>query len=442
MPCPNPFDLRHQRPGPTGDLVEKFLSGYESRLTRQGYRSDLTQVFGEEGATRAKVAQVQEEDVVEHLRDASSLARATLERRVEALKSFFRWLLAQGLIEERPIGKSQQTTDLVDRALQETGGDADPEDDAEQEGDADPEGDTNEESASDGNGESGRTHRNERSDKKSARHTSISNASQQPNEGGGHRQDQSRNTGAGSDSKSDSLSRAGASDGGAGDSDGGDSPSSSENFQSRRKSEGKDKSEAEDGAREEDPESDGDPFGIPRWASEGAGKDVGTLHLDAGEHVPLGRLPSVLHSALSEIADSEKLFDPTRLSLRYDHSLSVQICFYEERGLIEIRIQNDVLYQIIEGDAASIPHSAIPYRALVYLNVRGWALPSELYDQLALLSGSARLESPPSEDCPIWTLESAHQPAGWLQVSREITGAFANGFQIGRDEELYVRKRS
>ena len=90
MSFPNPFDLRHHRSGPDGDLVERFLSTYDSRQTRRNYRTDLRQFFGGEGITRHVASKVEEDDITEFLRDrVDSLKRSTLERKTETVRSFF-----------------------------------------------------------------------------------------------------------------------------------------------------------------------------------------------------------------------------------------------------------------------------------------------------------------------------------------------------------------
>jgi hypothetical protein len=122
MAFPNPFDLQHHRSGPDGDLVEQFLSTYGNRQTRRSYRSDLRQ-FLNEGVTRRAASRIQEEDITEFLRGrAGSLKRKTLKRKLETLRSFFRWLGEQGVIEELPICENQSTGDLVEQVLQDASG--------------------------------------------------------------------------------------------------------------------------------------------------------------------------------------------------------------------------------------------------------------------------------------------------------------------------------
>ncbi len=131
MTSPNPPDLEHKGSGPSRDLMEEFLSRYDSYQTRRNYRADLKQFFGEDGATRTEAAQVETEDIVEFLTEkATSLARSTLKRKAETLRSFFQWLSTQGLIEKRPIGSDQKTTDLIEQVVSKTGDDTEEEKDS------------------------------------------------------------------------------------------------------------------------------------------------------------------------------------------------------------------------------------------------------------------------------------------------------------------------
>lgn len=118
MGYPNPFDLRHFRPGAEGGLVEKFLSTYESRQTRRNYRTDLSQFFEGETVGLRQVEQVGREDLAQFLREkSSSLARSTLQRKLETLRSFFAWLRERGVLQEGPLGKDQATKDVLDQVL-------------------------------------------------------------------------------------------------------------------------------------------------------------------------------------------------------------------------------------------------------------------------------------------------------------------------------------
>lgn len=118
MPPANSFDLGIHRSGSEEDLVERFLATYNNRQTRRNYRTDLRQFFDEEGVTRQKASQVHEGDITDFLKErAGSLKRTTLERKIESVRSFFRWLAEQDLIEEPPIDKSVDTGDLARRIL-------------------------------------------------------------------------------------------------------------------------------------------------------------------------------------------------------------------------------------------------------------------------------------------------------------------------------------
>jgi len=108
------------RSGSGEDLVDRFLSTYDNRQTRRNYRTDLRQFFGEESVTRQKASRVREGDLTDVLKErAGSLKRTTLERKIESIRSFFRWLAEQDLIEETPLDTSVDTRDLIERVLEE-----------------------------------------------------------------------------------------------------------------------------------------------------------------------------------------------------------------------------------------------------------------------------------------------------------------------------------
>ena len=120
MPPPNASHSETDRSGSDGYLVERFLATYDNRQTRRNYRTDLRQFFGEDKLTPQEVSQVREGDITDVLKErAGSLKRTTLERKIESVRSFFRWLAEQDLIEEPPIDKSVDTGALARRILKE-----------------------------------------------------------------------------------------------------------------------------------------------------------------------------------------------------------------------------------------------------------------------------------------------------------------------------------
>lgn len=180
--------------------------------------------------------------------------------------------------------------------------------------------------------------------------------------------------------------------------------------------------------------------GIPQWILDAAQEDVGKLDVKSGERVPLGRLPSALRSALGEITDSDRRSDPADVSLRYDSGISVQIRVYQDRGVIEARIQSDLLRQSVQDETSSLlPRAPIAYREISYLKQRGWALPSELLNQIILIPSTASSQNLTSADCPVWSQEPAHLPEAHFRVSVEVSATFAEGFGIAKEEEIRVR---
>jgi site-specific recombinase XerD len=122
----DPTDMQGPRPESEEDLAGAFLSTFDSRQTRRNYRTDLKQFFEAEAVGREQVERVRKRDVVDFLREqAARVKRATLERRVETLKSFYRWLAQRGLVDTRPLGTDERTKELVDGALEEAYDDED-----------------------------------------------------------------------------------------------------------------------------------------------------------------------------------------------------------------------------------------------------------------------------------------------------------------------------
>lgn len=89
------------------DLVPLFLLRYEAANTRRSYANDLAQFFGTEAVTLRMARAVSFVDVNTHLeRIAAEGARpSTIQRRVAALRGFFSWLVALGLLELNPADR-------------------------------------------------------------------------------------------------------------------------------------------------------------------------------------------------------------------------------------------------------------------------------------------------------------------------------------------------
>jgi hypothetical protein len=399
----NPFDLKHQRPGPDGNLIEEFLSAYDSRKTRRGYRSDLKQFFKEEMVDRHQARQVQKEDIAQFLREqASSYARSTLKRKVETLRSFFRWLAEQGLVEERPIGADQKTTDLVDQILQE-----------EEEGDEEPGGEAYSRKGTEGERPS------------QSRRGGPTSASF-----GGRKRGQEKfgHTDAFDQDMSGGQGAEGMTSG----------PVPSENPPKDDGSKGDRNSRSEKRFEQAEPDSGEDAFEIPSWVIESAEGNVEEVPLNAGESVPLSDLPSALRYALGEITSPSSVIDPTRLSVRFDPDLAVQVYYYHDRNFIEVKVQHNIIDRIVRtGAGGSVSTESVPLTAIVYLSQRDWALPPEVYEKVNHI-----ITGPDSEGYPTWTREPAYSPIAQYWVAAEITGVLAEGFKIGKDEGIYLRKHT
>ena len=99
-----------ERPG-TGlsesDLLPVYLLRFDRAQTRRAYANDLTQFFGRERISLDEARRVSFVDVNAFLAEAESggTKPTTLRRKVAALRGFFGWLQALGLIEANPADR-------------------------------------------------------------------------------------------------------------------------------------------------------------------------------------------------------------------------------------------------------------------------------------------------------------------------------------------------
>ncbi|MEM9665837.1 MAG: tyrosine-type recombinase/integrase [Bacteroidota bacterium] len=92
---------------PSVDLLTAFLQRYDRPATRRAYRNDLTQFFGTDRISVEMTQVVRFVHVNQHIADleAGFHKPSTIKRRVAALRGFFSWLLALGLIPVNPTDK-------------------------------------------------------------------------------------------------------------------------------------------------------------------------------------------------------------------------------------------------------------------------------------------------------------------------------------------------
>lgn len=416
MPIPNPFDLRHHRSGPDGDLVERFLATYENRQTRRNYRTDLRQFFDDEEVTRHQVRRVQEDDVNDFLQQrVDSLKRGTLERKLEVIRSFFRWLAEQNLIEELPIGESADTGDLIDSILEE----------------------------------SSATTQEDGSSKRSFYETALPDEGS-PIEGGGLREkpDPGQDGSPSSRSVSNEAPSRGERKGRKSssvrseDSDTGSSGEDSPKVDSAgepvvdRGSDG-DRSSGKISADEasiDEGSDEGDPTSIPQWAFPSG--NTTDIDLKRGENFALEDLPDALCGGLRKL---EKVGGAEGLFLRCTDDLAMRIQYRQDlhSPLAEVTIEHRRLEKLGQR-AGGLSEAPALRQAILYLAGRGWALPRCLYDRVDALPDSADAEGSFSEGRPKWTQEKADNQMVRMALAGEVTGALAQGFGVEKNEDVFL----
>ncbi|MFN3597259.1 MAG: tyrosine-type recombinase/integrase [Rubricoccaceae bacterium] len=89
------------------NLLELFLLRFDRPNTRRGYRNDLVQFFGADDIRTGTARAVTFVDVNAHLefmRQAGQSA-ASIQRRTAALRGFYNWLLALGIVTHNPADR-------------------------------------------------------------------------------------------------------------------------------------------------------------------------------------------------------------------------------------------------------------------------------------------------------------------------------------------------
>ena len=93
--------------GPEANLIAAYLHRFDRPQTRRAYENDLTQFFGRSHITVDDVRGTSFLHVNQHLLDLEEAGAkpATLRRRVAAIRGFFEWLVALGVLEKNPANR-------------------------------------------------------------------------------------------------------------------------------------------------------------------------------------------------------------------------------------------------------------------------------------------------------------------------------------------------
>ncbi|MFT5514062.1 MAG: integrase [Rhodothermales bacterium] len=99
--------LRDRLAAPDTNLIEAFLHRFDNERTRRSYKNDLRQFFGDSQVPLAVAQGVTFFHVNDYLAGLTDegLKPATLRRRMAAIRGFYDWLDALGLIAENPTKK-------------------------------------------------------------------------------------------------------------------------------------------------------------------------------------------------------------------------------------------------------------------------------------------------------------------------------------------------
>ena len=448
MPFPNPFDLRHHRSGPDGDLVERFVSTYGKPQTRRSYRSDIQQFFGQEPVTRQKAAQVRKEDILAFLKErADSAKRTTLERKLEAIRSLFRWLDKQNVTEELPISEDHKTGDLVEQVLQKSSdtrggegggqreeGRSDTGQDASEPGRRASEDLRSGSEVDPGRETAGRENetapRREESDSSLLRGGPSPGGRTEEETGSGQSESPPSATSSSEAPPSDTSESEEVSDEDLteGDFAGEDSAG--------RDSAGEDSAGEKSGGTESDEESLPAP---PQWTFSAG--EVADVDLEEGKRVALADLPDALRGALRKL---EGPGGPEGLFLRATYDLGVRIRYHrdQEPVRVEVTIEQRALRRILRdgthrGGNDSSEQAALR-EAIIYLADRDWALPRGLYGLIGALPDPEEAKGPFSEERPRWTQGDAGDEMVQIYIAAEITGTLTEGFGLKKDDKVFL----
>lgn len=86
------------------DLIHSFLQTTSSEQTQRAYQTDLRHFFKGDEVSEAQATSIQPEDVQSFVHDMrrTNASSATQRRRLAALRSFFDWLIEEGLLTYNP----------------------------------------------------------------------------------------------------------------------------------------------------------------------------------------------------------------------------------------------------------------------------------------------------------------------------------------------------
>jgi site-specific recombinase XerD len=108
-------DIAPHDPALDADLLPVYLLRFDREQTRRAYRNDLLQLFDAEFITlrmARAVTFVHLNGFLQHLQE-SGLRPSTLQRKVSAIRGFYSWLEALGLVDANPANK--QLVRRIDR---------------------------------------------------------------------------------------------------------------------------------------------------------------------------------------------------------------------------------------------------------------------------------------------------------------------------------------
>lgn len=93
--------------GDGANLIPAYLHRFDREQTRRAYRNDLVQFFGAEFVTARDVRDISFLHINQHLLDleTAGTAPSTMRRRIAAIRGFFEWMTALGILEKNPANR-------------------------------------------------------------------------------------------------------------------------------------------------------------------------------------------------------------------------------------------------------------------------------------------------------------------------------------------------
>lgn len=89
------------------DLLATYLRRFDAGQTRRAYRNDIEQLFGREVLTASDVQQISFMHLNRHIDalDDEGLKATTIQRKVSAIRGFYKWLKALEVVERNPADR-------------------------------------------------------------------------------------------------------------------------------------------------------------------------------------------------------------------------------------------------------------------------------------------------------------------------------------------------